>query len=100
MFFQFYFQNGCPAPKELKEQCLSRINQLFNGSNGLQVHGQISAFSGFLLHLCRKINLGFILPPIVDSSNSFLNFVMQNLNKSQRNYASCRRSFPLHFSER
>ncbi|XP_058208096.1 serine/threonine protein phosphatase 2A regulatory subunit B''alpha-like isoform X3 [Rhododendron vialii] len=35
---QFYFQNGCPAPKELKEQCLSRINQLFNGSDGLQVH--------------------------------------------------------------
>uniref|UniRef100_A0A5B7CDE9 EF-hand domain-containing protein n=1 Tax=Davidia involucrata TaxID=16924 RepID=A0A5B7CDE9_DAVIN len=36
---QFYFQNGCPPPKELKEQCLSRINNLFHGSlDGLQVH--------------------------------------------------------------
>ncbi|CAL5353610.1 hypothetical protein CsSME_00041662 [Camellia sinensis var. sinensis] len=36
---QFYFQNGRPQPKELKEQCISRINHLFNGSSdGLQVH--------------------------------------------------------------
>ncbi|PSS14041.1 Serine/threonine protein phosphatase 2A regulatory subunit B''alpha like [Actinidia chinensis var. chinensis] len=36
---QFYFQNGCPPPKELEEQCISRINRLFNGnSEGLQVH--------------------------------------------------------------
>ncbi|XP_021738067.1 serine/threonine protein phosphatase 2A regulatory subunit B''beta-like [Chenopodium quinoa] len=27
----FYFQNGRPAPKELKERCLFRINQFFYG---------------------------------------------------------------------
>ncbi|KAK4757035.1 hypothetical protein SAY87_007162 [Trapa incisa] len=26
---QFYFQNGCPPPKELKEKCLSKLNQFF-----------------------------------------------------------------------
>lgn len=36
---QFYFQNGPPPPKELREQCLSRINDFFNGSiAGLRVH--------------------------------------------------------------
>ncbi|XP_040972883.1 probable serine/threonine protein phosphatase 2A regulatory subunit B''epsilon isoform X3 [Gossypium hirsutum] len=35
---QFYFQNGCPPTKELKEQCLSQINHLFNNPlNGLQI---------------------------------------------------------------
>ncbi|KAI4378994.1 hypothetical protein MLD38_016404 [Melastoma candidum] len=35
---QFYFQNGRPPPKELKEQCLLRINQFFYGhSDGMQV---------------------------------------------------------------
>ncbi|VFQ80325.1 unnamed protein product [Cuscuta campestris] len=28
---QFYFQNGCPPPNELKERCLFRINQFFYG---------------------------------------------------------------------
>ncbi|KAK9146406.1 hypothetical protein Sjap_006309 [Stephania japonica] len=36
---QFYFQNGRPPTKELKEQCLSRIDQFFFGhSDGLQVN--------------------------------------------------------------
>ncbi|KAJ6877180.1 serine/threonine protein phosphatase 2A regulatory subunit B''beta [Populus alba x Populus x berolinensis] len=36
---QFYFQNGCPVPNELKEQCLIRINHFFYGhSDGLQIH--------------------------------------------------------------
>ncbi|KAL8166668.1 hypothetical protein V2J09_008167 [Rumex salicifolius] len=36
---QFYFQNGRPAPKELKERCLFRINQFFYGrSDGLQIN--------------------------------------------------------------
>ncbi|XP_065873891.1 serine/threonine protein phosphatase 2A regulatory subunit B''alpha [Euphorbia lathyris] len=35
---QFYFQNGRPPADELKEQCLSRINQIFsNHPNGLQI---------------------------------------------------------------
>ncbi|KAK9732910.1 hypothetical protein RND81_04G031400 [Saponaria officinalis] len=35
---QFYFQNGRPAPKELKERCLFRINQFFYGhTEGLQL---------------------------------------------------------------
>lgn len=36
---QFYFQNGRPPPKELKEECVYRINQFFYGhSEGLQMH--------------------------------------------------------------
>ncbi|KAL9235160.1 hypothetical protein vseg_009947 [Gypsophila vaccaria] len=36
---QFYFQNGRPAPKELKERCLFRINQFFYGhTEGLQMN--------------------------------------------------------------
>ncbi|GMP68054.1 hypothetical protein CsSME_00027805 [Camellia sinensis var. sinensis] len=36
---QFYFQNGCPPPNELKERCLFRINQFFYGHlDGLQIH--------------------------------------------------------------
>ncbi|KAM7526691.1 hypothetical protein LguiA_016593 [Lonicera macranthoides] len=36
---QFYFQNGRPAPNELKERCLFRINQFFYGHmDGLQIH--------------------------------------------------------------
>ncbi|XP_022771299.1 serine/threonine protein phosphatase 2A regulatory subunit B''alpha-like isoform X4 [Durio zibethinus] len=35
---QFYFQNGRPPTKELKEQWLSKINHLFNNPlNGLQI---------------------------------------------------------------
>lgn len=35
---QFYFQNGQPPPKELKEQCLERIAQIFSGKlDGLQI---------------------------------------------------------------
>ncbi|XVE72906.1 hypothetical protein DITRI_Ditri11bG0075700 [Diplodiscus trichospermus] len=35
---QFYFQNGRPPTKELREQCLSKINHLFNNPlNGLQI---------------------------------------------------------------
>ncbi|GMH11301.1 hypothetical protein Nepgr_013142 [Nepenthes gracilis] len=36
---QFYFQNGCPPTKELKERCLYRINQFFYGHrDGLQIN--------------------------------------------------------------
>ncbi|CAK9325926.1 unnamed protein product [Citrullus colocynthis] len=36
---QFYFQNGRPAPFDIKEQCLLRINQGFYGHlDGLQIH--------------------------------------------------------------
>lgn len=35
---QFYFKNGQPPPKEMKEQCLFKIDQFFSGhSDGLQV---------------------------------------------------------------
>ena len=40
LHLQFYFQNGRPPPKELKERCLFRINQFFYGHNdGLQMNG-------------------------------------------------------------
>jgi serine/threonine-protein phosphatase 2A regulatory subunit B'' len=35
--FQFYFKYGRPAPKDLKEQCLSRIDHLFFAGEGLQI---------------------------------------------------------------
>lgn len=39
MIPQFYFQNGRPPPKELKERCLFRINQFFYGhTEGLQMN--------------------------------------------------------------
>ncbi|KAG8091967.1 hypothetical protein GUJ93_ZPchr0012g20496 [Zizania palustris] len=34
---QFYFKNGRPAPKDLREQCLSRIDHLFFAGEGLQI---------------------------------------------------------------
>ncbi|PWZ56200.1 Serine/threonine protein phosphatase 2A regulatory subunit B''alpha [Zea mays] len=34
---QFYFKNGRPPTKDLKEQCLSRTDHLFFGGGGLQV---------------------------------------------------------------
>ncbi|CAK9174368.1 unnamed protein product [Ilex paraguariensis] len=35
---QFYFQNGCPPPNELKERCVFRITQFFYGhKDGLQL---------------------------------------------------------------
>ncbi|KAL2942694.1 B''GAMMA: Probable serine/threonine protein phosphatase 2A regulatory subunit B''gamma [Bienertia sinuspersici] len=38
---QFYFQNGRPAPKELKERCLFRINQFFYGhTEGLPMNAE------------------------------------------------------------
>lgn len=41
---QFYFQNGRPAPKELKERCLFRINQFFYGhTEGLPMNAEFKA---------------------------------------------------------
>lgn len=38
---QFYFKNGYPPSKELKEECLSRINHRFNNPlGGLQIDGE------------------------------------------------------------
>ncbi|PIA36337.1 hypothetical protein AQUCO_03400319v1 [Aquilegia coerulea] len=47
---QFYFQNGPPPPKELKEQYLARVNQLFFGHpDGLQIH----EFKSVTKDLCK-----------------------------------------------
>ncbi|GAB4836096.1 hypothetical protein Ancab_001013 [Ancistrocladus abbreviatus] len=50
MIPQFYFQNGCPPPKELKERCLFRINQFFYGhTDGLQ----IKEFKAVTKEICK-----------------------------------------------
>ncbi|KAF7817790.1 putative serine/threonine protein phosphatase 2A regulatory subunit B''delta isoform X1 [Senna tora] len=46
----FYFQNGRPAPNELKEQVLLRVDQLFYGHpDGLQIH----EFKSVTKDLCK-----------------------------------------------
>ncbi|KAL8159663.1 hypothetical protein V2J09_001200 [Rumex salicifolius] len=46
----FYFQNGRPAPKELKERCLFRINQFFYGHpDGLQMND----FKAITKEICK-----------------------------------------------
>ncbi|OMP11832.1 serine/threonine-protein phosphatase 2A regulatory subunit B'' subunit alpha [Corchorus olitorius] len=64
---QFYFQNGRPPTKELKEQCLSRVDLLFNNPlNGLQIDEfkmvtkEICKLPSFLSSaLFRKIDLDY-----------------------------------------
>ncbi|KAL8166442.1 hypothetical protein V2J09_007941 [Rumex salicifolius] len=47
---QFYFQNGFPATKELKERCLFRINQFFYGqTDGLK----INEFKAITREICK-----------------------------------------------
>ncbi|XP_073102929.1 serine/threonine protein phosphatase 2A regulatory subunit B''beta-like [Elaeis guineensis] len=56
---EFYSKNGLPPSFELKEQCLSRIIELFYGYlNGLQVQGNLQAtvilfYCTFLKDRCR-----------------------------------------------
>ncbi|AQK65102.1 Serine/threonine protein phosphatase 2A regulatory subunit B''alpha [Zea mays] len=46
---QFYFKNGRPPTKDLKEQCLSRTDHLFFGGEGLQ----IQEFRSVTKDICR-----------------------------------------------
>ncbi|URE40385.1 serine threonine-protein phosphatase 2A regulatory subunit B [Musa troglodytarum] len=55
---QFYFQNGRPPPKALKEQCLSRIDHLFFGNMG---GVQIQEFKTVTKEICK-------LPSFLSSS--------------------------------
>ena len=84
---QFYFQNGRPAPIDIKEQCLFRINQGFYGHlDGLQIHGEIS--QKLMSHVsCLLWALTFLV-------------LCQNLGQLQKKYASCHHFFPLLCSER
>lgn len=39
---QFYFRDGRPPSNDIKEQCLSRINDIFNKKmDGLRMHGEM-----------------------------------------------------------
>ncbi|GAV66557.1 EF_hand_5 domain-containing protein [Cephalotus follicularis] len=63
---KFYFQNGHPPAKELKEQCLSRINHLFNNAlDGLLIDEfkpvvkEVCKLPSFLSSaLFRRIDIG------------------------------------------
>ncbi|KAK4746724.1 hypothetical protein SAY87_025761 [Trapa incisa] len=47
---QFYFQNGCPPSKEIKEKCLSKLNQFFYAyPEGLKIH----AFKLVTREICK-----------------------------------------------
>ncbi|KAF3328042.1 Serine/threonine protein [Carex littledalei] len=63
---QFYFKNGCPPTKDVKEQCLSRLDHLFFGGEGLSIQDKfrsvtkdICKLPAFLSSsLFRKIDTG------------------------------------------
>ncbi|KAH7300918.1 hypothetical protein KP509_23G003300 [Ceratopteris richardii] len=47
---QFYFPNGPPAPKEIHEQCMVKIEEMFSGHpNGLP----LSAFGPIVKEICK-----------------------------------------------
>jgi hypothetical protein len=54
MYLQFYFKNGRPPPKDLKEQCLSRLDHLFFAGEGLQIQGDF--LQGFHLFVHIKVH--------------------------------------------
>ncbi|KAK4754753.1 hypothetical protein SAY87_008510 [Trapa incisa] len=64
---QFYYQNGQPPPKEMKEQCMFRTNQFFYGhSEGLQINEfklitkEICKLPSFFsTSLFRKVDINF-----------------------------------------
>ncbi|XP_021742145.1 serine/threonine protein phosphatase 2A regulatory subunit B''beta-like isoform X2 [Chenopodium quinoa] len=64
----FYFQNGRPAPKELKERCLFRINQFFYGhTEGLPMN----EFKAVTKEICKLPSFfSTVLFQKIDSSST------------------------------
>ena len=54
---QFYFKKGRPPPKDLREQCLSRLDHLFFAGEGLQIQGDF--YKGFICLFTVKCILKF-----------------------------------------
>lgn len=97
---QFYFRDGRPPSNDIKEQCLSNINDIFNKQmDGLQMHGEMCTLlipSSSCEYHSQKWNTKDEKSPY--KGIYVCSLFMQNLSWLQRKYAGYLLFFPLCFS--